>query len=178
MATSRAEILIRRLVLDDLPSALSIQAANYPPFLQEGTEAFASRLAVPASYCLAAVREESLIAYLLAHGWPAQEPPPVGAVLRTDAAGEVLYIHDLAVSAEGRGAGLGRRLFDHAFELAGRNGIRSAELIAVEGAAGYWSALGFAEGAPPPDLAAKVSAYGARARWMTRDAPPLSTRAD
>lgn len=173
-----APVLIRRLVQDDLPAALAIQAANYPLFLQENAEAFASRLALPASYCLAAERGGTLAAYLLAHGWSAGEPPPVGTVLGPDAAAEILYIHDLAVSADARGAGLGRRLVDRAFDLAGRDGLRSAELIAVEGAAGYWSGLGFIEGAPSPALAAKVAAYGARARWMRRDIPVVPSPMD
>ena len=48
-----------------------------------------------------------------------------------------------------------------------------AELIAVEGAAPYWRALGFTEPSIPPALAAKVAAYGPAARWMSRPLAPL-----
>jgi hypothetical protein len=63
------------------------------------------------SYCLAAVRGETLVAYLLAHGWASQSPPPVGTILDSDrqSASEVLFIHDVAVSTAGRGMGLGRK---------------------------------------------------------------------
>lgn len=171
MAPSRAGLVIRRLEHDDLAAALTLQAASYPAFLREGAAAFASRLAVPASYCLAAMRGETLVAYLLAHGWAGQAPPPLGTVLEAEGRGEVLYVHDLAVSSDERGSGLGRQLIGRAFERARRDGLRTVELIAVEGAAGYWRALGFVDNAAPPALAAKVAAYGAGARWMTADLP-------
>ena len=164
-----ADITIRSFVQGDLAAALALQAASYPVFLREGAEAFASRLSVPASYCLAAMRGGKLAAYLLAHGWTAEEPPAVGTILEAESAGEILYIHDLAVSSEERGSGLGRYLVDQALDLARRDGLRRAELIAVEGAAAYWRALGFVESTPSPALAAKVAGYGADARWMTRD---------
>jgi GNAT superfamily N-acetyltransferase len=169
MAGDGTGIAIRKLTQGDLTAALSIQNACYPAFLQEDRAAFASRLTVSDSYCLAAVRGETLVAYLLAHGWASQSPPPVGTILdRSGKAGEVLFIHDIAVSTAGRGAGLGQKLIDHAFDLAGRDGLTQAELIAVEGAAGYWRALGFTEDTCPLALAAKVAGYGDEARWMTR----------
>lgn len=167
-----APIMVRSLVPADLAAALAIQAQSYPPFLLEDEAAFASRLAVRRPYCLAAVSDGVLIAYLLAHGWAGQSPPPVGAQLAPDVSGDVLFIHDLAVSAAGQGCGLGRKLIDYAFELAARDGLRTAELIAVEGAAPYWRGLGFAEGDPSPQLAARVAHYGADARWMTRAITP------
>ena len=80
----------------------------------------------------------------------------------------MLYVHDLAVSPAGRGAGAGRRVVARAFELAARDGLRTAELIAVAGAADYWRRLGFAEAEAPAVLAVKVATYGPQARWMTR----------
>lgn len=171
-AASHLPITVRPLVPADLAAALAIQAQSYPPFLLEDEAAFASRLAVRRPYCLAAVSDGELVAYLLAHGWMAQSPPPVGARLAPDVSGDVLFIHDLAVSAAGQGCGLGRKLIDYAFELAARDGLRTAELIAVEGAAPYWRGLGFSEGDLSPELAARVAHYGADARWMTRTITP------
>jgi len=168
MSGEQQSITIRRLERGDLPAALAIQSAAYPAPLIEDEAAFASRLALPDACCLAAVRNGALVAYLLAHGWPSQAPPPVGAVLTPPGLSEVLFIHDLAVSPAARGSGVGGRLMERAFAWAAERGFRSAELIAVEGAAPYWRSLGFAEGAIPEELAAKVAAYGAQARWMTR----------
>lgn len=162
-------VSIRPLVHGDLPAALTIQAACYPAFLREDAAAFASRIDLPASFCLAATRGGVLVAYLLAHGWPGAAPPPIGTVLTQPHASEVLFIHDLAVSAQGCGTGIGRTLIATAFEQAAHAGLASAELIAVAGAAGYWRTLGFAEPAVSPSLAAKVAGYGPEARWMRRD---------
>lgn len=162
------DMIIRPLERRDLPAALTIQSAAYPPFLVEPEAAFASRLAMQMQVCLAAECDGVLAAYLLAHGWPRRSPPPVGAILPRAAVSEVLFIHDLAVGGQGRGQGLGRRLVEAAFAIAARQQLNCAELIAVEGAATYWQTLGFAEGDVDGELRAKVAAYGQDARWMTR----------
>jgi ribosomal protein S18 acetylase RimI-like enzyme len=163
-----SQLVLRRLLHDDLLAALVIQSANYPAFLREGAAAFASRLDLPASYCLAATLDGALVGYLLAHGWPSESPPEIGALLAPDLRNEVLFIHDLAVGSAGRGLGLGRKLVERAFELAAGDGLQAAELIAVEGAAGYWRSLGFAEANAAETLSSKVAAYGDEARWMRR----------
>jgi len=169
IACATSTLAIRQLQLDDLPAALAIQAEVYPAFLCEDLAAFASRLAVVPSYCLAATRAEKLVGYILAHGWAAGSPPSIGAVLRVDPSREVLFIHDLAVSSAGRGAAIGRELFERVSGLAGRDGLWHAELIAVEGAAPYWQALGFSHAATTGELAAKVAAYGPAAQWMRKE---------
>ncbi|WP_337189109.1 GNAT family N-acetyltransferase [Phenylobacterium sp.] len=146
---------------------LRIEAEAYPPSLREGEAMFASRLKLSGSYCLAATRGGQLVAYLVAHGWLAQAPPALGSVL-ADAASEVLYIQDLAVSSAGRGLKIGEKLVSHAFERAARDGLPTAELIAVEGAGRYWRSLGFREEPVSQALAGKVASYGADARWMSR----------
>jgi predicted N-acetyltransferase YhbS len=151
-----------------LPQALVLQAQAYPAFLVEPEDAFASRLRVAAPFNLAAERDGALIAYLLAHGWLRESPPPVGAVLDPATAGDTLYLHDLAVSDAARGTGIGRMLVEAAFANANAAGIARAELVAVEGAADYWRRLGFEAGSPSPALAAKVAQYGPAAQWMWR----------
>ncbi|WP_294252069.1 GNAT family N-acetyltransferase [uncultured Sphingomonas sp.] len=151
-----------------LPAALALQAQVYPAFLVEPEPAFASRLDVAAPFNLAAERDGNLVAYLLAHGWKRESPPPVGAVLDRATAGDTLYLHDLAVSDAARGTGIGRMLVEAAFEAAAEAGIARAELIAIDGAADYWRRLGFQAGSPSPDLAAKVAHYGPAAQWMWR----------
>ena len=168
-------MLVQPLSAHDLAAALAIQAEAYPAFLREDGPAFASRLTMDASYCLAAIDDGILVAYLLAHGWPSRSPPPIGAILPASAASEILYLHDLAVSAVGRGAGIGRALVRRAFALAAGDGLAAAELIAVEGAAPYWASLGFQPIATSPALATKIAAYGPDACLMQRAlaAPPL-----
>lgn len=167
-----SDLCIRRLERADLAAALALQAQCYPAFLREDEAAFASRLDAAAPYCLAATVDGALAGYLLAHGWPGGSPPEIATILPWDAPSEVLYIHDLAVGAAGRGIGLGRRLVARAFEMAAGDGLRVAELIAVAGAARYWRGLGFAEAEMSPALARKVGTYGAQACWMRRTVEP------
>jgi len=151
-----------------LPQALTLQAQAYPAFLVEPAPAFASRLDVAAPFNLAAEQDGILLAYLLAHGWTRESPPPVGAVLDRATTGDTLYLHDLAASAAARGTGIGRLLVEAAFRDAVAAGLTRAELIAIEGAADYWRRLGFEPGSPAPALAAKVAQYGPAAQWMWR----------
>jgi GNAT superfamily N-acetyltransferase len=171
MASESPSLSITPLGPQDLPAALALQAQAYPPFLVEDEAAFLSRIALPASYCLGARQGNRLLGYLLAHGWSHGSPPPLGSVLADDGPGEVLFIHDLAVSPEQRGLKVGQRLVARAAELAVRDGLRRAELIAVEGAAEYWRTLGFAEETVSGELGEKLATYGSRARWMTREIP-------
>ncbi len=174
---SASPIAIRPLTTADLPQAMAIQSLAYPAFLREDAATFASRLTLRRSYCLAAIRTEArgetLIAYLLAHGWPSRSPPAIGTILSEPEECAILFIHDLAVAPAGRGTAVGRRLVDGAtIAAAARHGLQRAELIAVEGAAPYWQRLGFAEETVSPALADKVAAYGSAARWMTRPILP------
>ena len=171
MSSERPSISIVRLGQQDLPAALVLQAEAYPAFLDEEEAAFLSRITLSASYCLAARQGDELLGYLLAHGWKRQSPPPLGTLLADGVPSEVLFIHDLAVSSAARGLRIGQRLVTRAFELAARDGLRRAELIAVEGAADYWRGLGFAEAAVSGKFREKLESYGPLARWMTREIP-------
>lgn len=172
MSRDNPDISIKALGRRDLPVALNIQTEAYPPFLVEEEGVFLSRISLAASYCLAAKHGEELLGYLIAHGWKRQSPPPLGTLLADGVPSEVLFIHDLAVSSSSRGLRVGQRLVKRAFELAAQDGLRSVELIAVEGAADYWRLLGFGEGAVSGELLEKLRTYGALARWMTREIPP------
>ncbi|MEW4448384.1 GNAT family N-acetyltransferase [Qipengyuania sp. JC766] len=163
-----AELRIVPLEPGDVPAALAIQREVYPTFLVEGADAFLGRIALGTSFCLAAKHENTLVGYLLAHGWTRRSPPALSVALDPDTPAEILFLHDLAVSESGRGTCAGRRLVRRAFRMAAQAGLAEAELVAVEGAADYWQRLGFAEGEVSGELAAKIAAYGSRARWMTR----------
>ena len=168
MSCDQPTVAIDALCLSDLPAALAIQAEAYPEFLREGESAFASRITLTRSYCLAARCDGQLLGYLLAHGWRRASPPPVGAILDDTVPSEVLFLHDLSVASAGRGLAIGRQLVEQAFALAASDGLHRAELIAVEGAAVYWSRLGFVAEPVSAELQEKVSCYGNSACWMAR----------
>lgn len=171
MSSAHPDISIQVLDQRDLPAAIAIQMAVYPTFLIEDEAAFVSRIARPGACCLAAKEGADLLGYLLAHRWRRASPPSLGVLPPDAVPGEVLFIHDLAVAPAKRGLGVADRLIAHAFEWAARDGLRAAELVAVEGAAAYWRRRGFAEGGVSADVRNKLLPYGPHAQWMTRDIP-------
>ncbi len=156
------------MILDDLLDAQALQRDAYAPFLLEDARAFSSRITHESSYCLIAICGKKLVAYLLAHGWRPKSPPRLGEMLSPTGEAEVLFIHDLAVAPPARGSGVGRRLIAQVLASAARDGLRSAELIAVSGAAPYWKKLGFTQVQVSPELRAKIALYGVDACLMER----------
>lgn len=168
MTNTILPVSIRHFARADLQEALAIQSEAYPAFLVESEVSFASRLDAEYPYCLAATVGGRLSGYVLAHGWHRSSPPELGAPLSGAGPVEILFIHDLAVATAGQGLGIGRRLVDHAFDLAMHDGLKSAELVAVEGAAGFWKTMGFVTLDATPEIAAKLAGYGRGATWMGR----------
>jgi len=168
MPVDTSLISIRRFARSDLAHALAIQSQVYPAFLIERSASFSSRLEATMPYCLVARVDGQLVGYMLAHGWRRHAPPPLDTPLDGIASADILFIHDLAVGAAGRGRGIGRRLVERACDLAVHDGLRSAELVAVEGAADFWQAMGFIALDATPEIAAKLAGYGRGATWMGR----------
>ncbi len=106
---------------------------------------------------LAASVKGQLVGYMLAHGWQRNAPPPLGTPLEEVGFAEILFIHDLAVETTGQGLGIRRRLVDHASDPAVQDGLKSAERVAVEGAAGFWKTMGFAALDATPEITAKLA---------------------
>ena len=152
----------------DIYEALAIQAQAYPAWLREDAAVFAARLALPQPFSLTARRAGAMVGYLLAHGWKRANPPAIGTLTGPAGASEVLYIHDLAIAPDARGLRLGEALVARAFDAGRASGLCEAELVAVEGAHGFWHRLGFREGHSPA-IAAKLVSYGSDARWMRLD---------
>ncbi|OYX94484.1 MAG: hypothetical protein B7X90_13375 [Novosphingobium sp. 17-62-19] len=168
MQMSTPSVSIRRFARSDLAAALIMQSQIYPAFLVEDEVSFASHIDLPSSYCLVASVGGQVAGYLLAHGWPRNSPPQLGTPLIETEPAEILYIHDLAVAPACRGHGVGQRLVGCAFDLAISDGLTSAELVAVEGAASFWQAMGFAGLDTTPAIEIKLASYGRGANWMGR----------
>lgn len=158
---------IRPLTLADLPAALALQAEGYPRALWDGEEAFGSRIIVAPDWCWAAESDGRLDGYLLSHPWPSFSPPTPDTTLERTV-GDVWYIHDLSTAAHARNRGVGRALL--AGCEAAHPHIRRSELVAVEGAAPYWTRLGWTP-AMSDAFTAKVASYGPAAVYMARDWP-------
>ncbi|WP_332770953.1 GNAT family N-acetyltransferase [Phenylobacterium sp.] len=160
---------LRPLSAADIPACAALQNAAYLPLYREPAEILASRLTVAPTCCWGAFGGDGgLTAYILSHPWPAAAPPAIGTALGAPPPGDNWFIHDLAIGEAARGLGLGRALVRMAADAALALGLVRGDLIAVQGAGGFWARMGYADPPHlPAALAAKVAAYGPDARYMT-----------
>lgn len=167
---SSPSLQLRTLRADDLPDALALQSEAYAPHLRDGAAAFESRLTLGPDTCWVARDGDDLLGYLLAHPWGSMRPPPVDTVLRRDPAEgpAILFIHDLSIADAARGTGLGTKLVERALAAARARGLTAAELIAVQGAAGFWRRQGFEPVPATTALTSKLRSYGSDARYLRR----------
>lgn len=169
-----SEYSLRPMVAADLPAVLAVQQQCYPAELIESASALASRLALAPALCWVATRGDELAAYLFTHPWPRAGLPSFDVPLaplatRLPASELTWFVHDMAVAPPGRGAGLARRLYEAAREVAIDAGLRSSRLVAVQAAAPWWRRLGYAAVAHPHDgPAPSLDRYGCGAVLMAR----------
>lgn len=166
MSFADADIEIRPMAESDLDAVLDVQRHCYPFHLIESRAALLSRQQLAPRTCWIAASPQGCLGYLFAHPWAGDKLPALDAALpQLPEQPDSLFIHDLALHPRGRGRGLARRLLRPVFEHARRNGLRYTRLIAVEGAARFWSTLGYEAGQTSPD---KTAQYGEDAVVMAR----------
>jgi len=110
--------------------------------------------------------ENKILGYLLAHPWNSDKPPKLFETLPDSSAGDTLYLHDLAVSSNARGLGVGRKLSNKLLEVAKLKKFSRVLLVAVQGAADYWCNFGFRE----VHNVSVSQRYGANAKLMKFEA--------
>ena len=149
----------------DLDAVLRVQAACYPPAMQEAADVVGARLRAAAATCAVACDDDGVCGYLFSY------PSRRGLVTSLDGPFEVaadadtLYLHDLAVEPRALGRKLARRLVDQLVEVARAQGLRCSALVAVQDSARFWEALGYRAAATgDPALAT----YPAGAVYMLR----------
>jgi GNAT superfamily N-acetyltransferase len=160
--------LLRPMREDDLPGVLALQAACYPPAMQEPGAVVLARLrAAPASTLVALNDTAGVCAYVFAY--PSRRGRitalHAGFVPAPDA--DTLYIHDLAVDPRVHGRGLGRRLAQALLDGARGRGLRHAALVAVLDARPFWESLGFAI-TDPGEGSGILASYPGTAVYMSR----------
>lgn len=148
----------------DLDAVLAVQAACYPPALQEAADVVLARLQASPSTVLVAVDGGGVCAYLFAYPSLRSNVTPVGGAFVVPLGADTLYLHDLAVAPRAAGRGLARRLAMRMLEQGG--GLGWSALVAVQDSWRFWESLGYAadEGAD----AAALATYPDGALYMTR----------
>jgi len=158
---------VRALRPADLDAVLAVQAACYPPAMQEAAGVLRARIAAAGGTCAVAEDEHGLCGYLFAYPSRLGTVTPLGAAFDPAPDADTLYLHDLAVSPRAHGRGLARRLVAQLLEQPAR--WRWSALVSVQDSEAFWRALGYAT-TTVHDAAARaaLASYPAGARYMRR----------
>ncbi|MGU9991914.1 GNAT family N-acetyltransferase [Bordetella avium] len=162
-------LLCRPMKISDLPAILHLQARVYPADLLENEDFYRNRLTLAPATCRVAVKDGTLVGYLIAYPWTSAMPPALNALLNAlPAAADTWFVHDCAVAPQAQGAGVAAAMLKESARAAREAGLTRASLVALANALPYWRKLGYDAAASSPALAAKLAGYGPGAVYMTR----------
>ena len=157
-------LTIRPMLPFDLDAVLRVQAACYPPAMQEAGEIVLQRMTAATGTCLVA-DNAGVCGYLFAYPSRLGQITDLGAPFEIAPQADTLYLHDLAVDPRALGRGLARTLVDTCLALGRANAMTHSALVSVQDSARFWQALGYRAGAAhAPDL----SGYPPGAAYMVR----------
>ena len=124
----------------DDPVVEALAAAAYGEGFEDPA-AFAAKVA--AGFAVVAELDGSVVGYGVALPWrgalPNLQDRPAGRIKEP----EYLFVHDICVAADARGAGVGSALMRHVEVVAAERGLPEMHCIAVHGAEVLWSRLGW-----------------------------------
>jgi GNAT superfamily N-acetyltransferase len=150
---------------DDLAGVLDVQAACYPPAMQEPAHVVRARLAASPGTVLVARDDAGVCAYLFAYPSRLGKVTPLGGAFAVAAEPDTLYLHDLAVAPRAAGQGVARRLVARLHDDAAVRGLRHAALVSVQDSLAFWESLGYA---PAAGDRAALATYPSAAHYMTK----------
>ena len=142
-------VTTRPMLPSDLDAVLRIQAACYPPAMQEPGAIVLSRMTAACGTCLVACidddddDDDGVCGYLFAYPSRLGLVTDLGAPFRPATDANTLYLHDLALDARAQGRGLARKLVDDALCLARTMGLGHSALVSVQDSTRFWHALGY-----------------------------------
>ena len=145
---------------------LTVQAQAYSGVSPESLNVLKSKWQASADLCFVYKDMHNKVqGYLLAHSWNSQVPPKLFEILPNDSSGDVLYLHDLAISHHTQGKGIAGQLFHKLWQRAKIQPYQRILLVAVQASERYWFKHGFRE---VPN-ATVCESYGKDATLMTLD---------
>lgn len=156
----------------DLDAILQVQAACYPPSMQESAQVVQARIAAAAGTSFVATHHNgAILAYVFAYRSRLGAVTPLDAEFDVDPDGDALYLHDLAVAPAAAGSGLGRRLAARLLAQAREAQLAWCALVSVQDTRGFWERLGYrAAASVQEDAPAALTSYPAPALYMVRAA--------
>ncbi|MCJ2037327.1 GNAT family N-acetyltransferase [Methylobacterium sp. J-068] len=159
--------LWRGMRAEDLDRVVPLADTLFPDHPEE-TARFAERLARAGALCLTlADKSDRIGGYAIAYPWPLGRIPGLNRPLAASAEpADAIYLNDLGVHPTLSGAGHARAGLGLLVGHARAAGLRAVALVAVNGSAAFWAAMGFEEPTVSEAIAAKLASYGAGARYM------------
>ncbi|MFC5478596.1 GNAT family N-acetyltransferase [Massilia suwonensis] len=137
-------VTLRRIDAADLDAILRVQAACYPPTMQEPAAVVATRIKQAADTSTVAVHQNgAILAYAFAYRSRMGAVTPLDAGFDVDPEGDTLYLHDLAVAPEAAGKGLAKRLAAQLLTQARDARLAWSALVSVQDSRGFWEGLGY-----------------------------------
>lgn len=163
---------IRPMNTDDIPAVVRIAAECYPPDLYEDEATMRARLQLAPDTAWVAEDDDGAGAYLFAYRSALGKVTPLNGLFETTAAGDTLYLHDLAVSSRCRGRGAGLALVHRALQEAAEAGFTRSALVSVQGSEPFWAKLGYTpwDGLDPAQLA-NLRTYPEQSLYMAKRLP-------
>jgi len=159
-------MFITEISEDSWSGIFSIQEEAYTSVPPEELHVLKSKWIASPETCFTFQSENQEIqGYLLAHEWSSNEPPKLFEELPKDSFGTILFLHDLAVSNNARGVGVGKQLAMKLLNCAQTKQFEKVLLVAVQNSDGFWSSLGFSEIVNVPIC----KSYGCNAKLMYCD---------
>ncbi|WP_229422660.1 GNAT family N-acetyltransferase [Telluria aromaticivorans] len=161
--------IIRPMRRADLDAVVQVQAACYPPSMQEAAPVMLARLEAAGDTCVVAQDHAGVCGYLFAYPGRPGAVTPLGACFDILAGADMLYLHDLAVAPRLHGRGVAGALVAHLLALASAQGFASSALVSVQDSAGFWTARGYrAAFLDCPAARAALDTYPGSAQYMKR----------
>lgn len=141
-----------------------VQSAAYSQVAPEALDVLTSKWLRSPECCFVYEKAEKIVGYLIAHSWDREAPPKLFQTLPTGTEGEILFLHDLAVSKDASSKGIGRYMVTHLLRKAEELGFREIRLVSVQASFDFWQKQGFS----PTKNQGVCAGYGEGAQMMSQ----------
>ncbi|NHI00519.1 GNAT family N-acetyltransferase [Oceanimonas sp. MB9] len=146
------------------PAILKLQHEAYAQVGPESLDVLKSKWLRSPDSCFVYRDGERLMGYLLAHAWGGESPPSLFKPLPERSENSYLFLHDLVVSQNAAGQGIGSAMTAHLINTAALLGCRHIRLVSIQYSNRFWQKMGFT-----PMATAVCSSYGLGAQLMQMD---------
>ena len=155
----------RLMTAADIPEVDAIGEVVHPDF-PEDIAVMENRQALFPQGCFVAQGEDKLLGYAISHPSVISEPAPLDTIIKLPENADCLFLHDIALSEDARGLGLGRQIVPLLTKAAKCSGFDRLGLVSVNNSLGFWQSQGFTVLTPDDKLKAKLKTYGEDAAYM------------